>query len=208
MKSLKVVLGLFIISLINCEDSKTLLTKKIEEYVKSLLTPSSTQNLIDSYDKKIVDAFFYTFDQNKVDEVKVKFNLPDSVVSCIKLARLAKINGNENLRSLSNYTYEKEIVSARREDDGKISLALLKTRSRALIKKRFEIYYTKECHTTALIFKKCKKVSHIKEKKLTASEEALVNNAVQYSANQLLLDVINIIKKGDRLIRNGVTVTP
>ena len=55
----KLLLGIFLISLINCQDSITILTETIEKQVKLVNSPSSTENLIASYDKKLVDVLFY-----------------------------------------------------------------------------------------------------------------------------------------------------
>ena len=206
----KLVLGIFLISLINCEDSRTRLTEVIEKRVKSLNNPSGTNNLIASYDKKLVDVLFYTLDLNKIETVKVKFNLPDSLVNQITVAKYSRtpkmIKLESDLSKLSYDTYEIGFGGATREADGKISFILLKTRSKALIQKRYEKYYTKECHRVWLFFTECKNIEHTREKELTSSEKILINEAVKYSAYQLMLEGINYIKQ-NRFIINGVNIS-
>ena len=206
----KLVLGIFLISLINCEDSRTRLTEVIEKRVKSLNNPSGTNNLIASYDKKLVDVLFYTLDLNKIETVKVKFNLPDSLVNQITVAKYSRtpkmIKLESDLSKLSYDTYEVGFGGATREADGKISFILLKTRSKALIQKRYEKYYTKECHKVWIFFTKCENIEHTREKQLTEYEKLLVNNAVKYSAYQFLLEGIKYIKQ-KRFIRNGENIS-
>ena len=206
----KLLLGIFLISLINCQDSITILTETIEKQVKLVNSPSSTENLITSYDKKLVDVLFYPLDLNETETFKKKFNLSDSFVFQIKTIKFSRspivLKVESGLSKLTYDTYEAGIGGAIKEADGKISFFLLKSRSKALIKKRYEKYYTKECHKVWIFFTKCENIEHTREKQLTEYEKLLVNNAVKYSAYQFLLEGIKYIKQ-KRFMRNGVNIS-
>ena len=108
----------------------------------------------------------------------------------IKLAPYAKVSAskivNESITN-HNFTYETTIGAAIKEEDNRISFALIKTKSLANLNMRYDKYYTRECRKIWLIFKKCKDVEHIKEKPLTESETILINDASKYSAISSLL---------------------
>ena len=69
---------------------------------------------------------------------------------------------------------EETIGAAIKENDEKISFALIKSKSLVNLKTRYEKYYKRECHTVWLFFKRCENIEATKIKDLTPDEIILI----------------------------------
>ena len=201
MKVSKLLLSiiLLMVSFIICEDRRTVFANNIKSYTKSKSKPNGIENVVKNFETEL-SVLFYTLTIKELNEVKVKFDLSDSLTQQIKIAPYARSSGaikvSDNI--LSNYyTYEETIGSAIKEDDGKITFALIRTKSKATINYKYQTSTTRECHRSWLFFKKCHDVEFKVKLPLTEAEKILITEGVKYSVGKPILEGVEILKRND-----------
>ena len=202
MKSFKILLEILLltVSSINCQERRLIFANNIKTYVQNIPKPTGVKDIVSDFDNKLF-VLFYTLTLKELQEAQIKFALSDNLVTQIKLAPLARSSGSikveETAAPSDFYTYEQTLGSAIKEDDGKISFALIKSKSNAKLITRYEKIYRKECHKVWIFFNKCKEVEYQSLKPITEDEKILINNAAQYSAKSSIIEGVDILKKDD-----------
>ena len=69
-------------------------------------------------------------------------------------------------KKLNRYSHEETLGSALKENDDKISFALIKSNSFPNLKINYETYTESECHYFWIFFKKCHDIEKKREKEL------------------------------------------
>ena len=205
---MKIQKSLFIIfllmaNIINCEDGRTYIINLLEKYSKRVGQTTFPKNFVESYKANIIDVIFDTIEPSEIDDAKIIYNLPDSL---IKQAKSVKVNEpiiKENVKENNPYDiYELNLNIARKEDNGKITLALITTRSNAKAKKQKFTISVRVCEKVAIIFKKCHDEQRTGERDLNNSEKSQVISWIRFTTYKKLLEVVDILKKGNKFIRN------
>ena len=201
MKIQKISIAIFflILSLITCADRRTIFAENIRAYAHSRTKPAKADELVSDYQNRLT-ILFYDLTLKDLEETKVKFDLSDSLTMQIKTALYARSSGAikiEEKTELDYSSYEETIGSAIKGDDGKISFALIKTKTFADLKKQYESYYVPECKRKFIFFNKCHDIEKQKERELTDAEKLIINDAVKYSAVNSILEGVEILKGGD-----------
>ena len=199
MKLNKLLLAAFLLIIITCEDRRSIFAENIKKYVQTIKKPKGSENLIYDFDNKLT-LLIYTLTLKELNEVQIKYDLSDSLTKQIKTAPYARVSGGikvEEASAISFNSYENILGSAIREDDGKVSFALIKVRSFAKLRVQYEPFPVKVCKTIVLIFKKCHYETYQKSRPLTESEKLLINEATKYSAINSILEAVDILKNGD-----------
>ena len=180
MKNTNLLLGIFLIltiTLITCEERRVTFANNIKNNIQSLTIPTGTKDLVNNFSNKLT-LLFNTVKQDKLTELQSKFDLSDSLTQQIRTAPYVRVSASlktiEDHKKTSFYSYEKSLGAAIKEEDGQITFALIKTRTFANLKVRYNIYPTKKCHKVALIFRRCHKIWHKDEKSLTEAEKLLI----------------------------------
>ena len=189
---------LILFSVINCVDRRETFAENIRSYAKSVTKPTKTDELISDFKNKLI-LLFYTLTIDEINKIQVKFDLSDSLTLQIKAAPYARVSGAikvEEEKPSGFFSFEKTLGSAVKEDDGRITFALIKTKSFANLILKYDTYTEKICKKK-FIFKKCYKVKKQRERELTNSEQLIVRNAVEYSATNSILESVDILKNGD-----------
>ena len=198
-KPLATIIIFLMISFTNSEDRRVAFANNIKKYVQSRSQPIGASSLVSTFKNKLT-LLVYTLTLKELEEAKVKFSLSDSLILQIKAAPYARVGGAikvEDKTFLNFYSYEETIGSAIKEDDGKISFALIRTKSLAKLQARYEKYFERECHTVWLFFRKCGNVEKQREKVLSESEKIIVGKAAEYSAIKSILEGVEILKRND-----------
>ena len=198
-KPIVAIIVLLMISFANSEDRRVAFAKNIKKYVQSRSQPYGAYSLVSTFKNKLT-LLVYTLTTKEIEEAKIKFSLSDSLINQIKSAPYARASGAikvEDKTFLNFYSYEETIGSAIKEEDDKISFALIRTKSLAKLKTRYEKYNERECHTVWLFFRKCENVEKQREKVLTEYEKNIVGKAAQYSAIKSILEGVEILKRND-----------
>ena len=194
-----VLIILLQVSFIKCEEKRAIFAQNIRNYVHTLTKPLRTDELVSEFQNKLT-IFFYTLTLKELDEIQVKYDLSDSIMLQIKSVQYGKISGMKKIsetKNLNYYSHEESIGATLKENDGRISFALIKTKSFANLKIRYETYYEEECHRTWIFFQKCHDVLKQREKELTENEKIIVNKGAKYSAINSFLEAADILQKGD-----------
>ena len=200
MKILKLLLStFFLIIFINCEDRRTSFANNIKQYALSINRPKGTEEFVSGFENKLT-LLFYTLTLKELEETKVKFDLSNELINQIKAAPYARSSAAKKINEakvISYYSYEETLGAAIKEDDDRITFALIKTKSFAKLRVRYDHFYTEVCKTIFFIFKKCHNVLRLKEKSLTAADKELITQASKYSAINSILEGAEILEKGD-----------
>ena len=136
------IILLLTLSLIACEDKRSIFAEKIRSYVQERTNPVKANELVYDIQNKLT-ILSYTLSLKELEEVKIKYDLSDSLVMQIKAAPFARTSGVKKIEEKlqSNFdTYEESLGAALKENDGKISFALIKTKSFAKLKAQYEKY--------------------------------------------------------------------
>ena len=203
MKIEKLWLGTFllIISFINCTDKSVIFAKNIEKIIENLKLPDKTYELVSKFDNKM-SIFFYTATEKELDELQSKFDLSKDIIKQIKLIKSSR---EVNVRPVKEeihpnfFSYESSIGAALKEDDGRISFALIKLKSFANLKTRYDTHKERSC-SGWWIFKSCYDTLVKTEKAITPAEKLILSKAVEYSTSKELKEAVSILKRGDFLI--------
>ena len=193
-----IILLFLTITFITCEERRVTLANNIKKNIQNLTMPAGTQNLVNNFANKLT-LLFNTVPKDHLTELQSKFDLSDYITNQIKLAPYALNNSLKNIeeyKKTSFYSYEKSLAAAVKEEDGKITFALIKTKTFANLKVRYNVYYTKKCKRF-LFFKKCHKIWHKDEKPLTEAEKILIGKALEYTAVKSLSEAVEILKRDD-----------
>ena len=203
MKIQKLWLGAFllIISFINCTDKSVIFANTIEKIIENLKLPDKTYELVSNFDNKM-SMFFYTVTEKELDELQAKFDLSKDIIKQIKLIKYSKEVGVRTVKEETHpdfFSYESYLGAVLKEDDGRISFALIKLKSFANLKTRYDTYKERSC-SGWWIFKSCYDTLVKTEKAITPSEKLILSKAVEYSTSKELKDAVSILKRGDFLI--------
>ena len=200
MKFPRFLLICFIFSFTYCEDRRKLFAENIKKYVSSLNKIQNSKELIESFQNSKT-ILCYTLTLKELDEVKLKFDLSQNIIQQIKVAPYVRENSVKKIEEVkemfNNFGMEETIGAAIKENDEKISFALIKSKSLVNLKTRYEKYYKRECHTVWLVFKRCENVEAEKIKDLTPDEIILIKEAAKYSATSSLLKGAEILSRDD-----------
>ena len=181
-----------IFSFTYCEDKRKLLAEKIKKYLLSLDKINGAKELIKSFDVTTM-ILCNTLALNEIKEMQIKFGLPDSVTDQLKSAKYVSENNikiiEEENPIYGSFEGEETIGAAFKEDNGKISFAIIKATSSAKIK----YLYEKICTTFLAYFKQCK--NEIRQ--LTENEKILIKKAIKSSIINSLLKATEILKRDD-----------
>ena len=200
MKIQKLYLGIFLLinTFINCADKSIIFAKSIENNIKKQQLPDKTYELITNFDNKMT-IFFYTATENELNELQTKFDISKDLIIQIKSAKYSRLNSIKKIKEeiQSNFfSYETSFGTALREDDGRISFALIKSKCFANLKVRYDTFKEKSC-SGWWIFESCYDTLVKREKTITESEKLILSNAVKINASNELLKGAEILKKGD-----------
>ena len=69
---------LLMVSFIICEDRRTAFANNIKSYTKSKSKPNGIENVVKNFETEL-SVLFYTLTIKELNEVKVKFDLSDSL---------------------------------------------------------------------------------------------------------------------------------
>ena len=195
---------LFIATIINCEDGKTYIIKMLENSVKYMVQSTFLNYVVVGYENTIVDVIFDTVELSELDDIKIMYDLPYSLIKQAKSVKVKEPSIQKSVKEKNPYdTYELSFSIAYKEDNGKITLALITTRSKAKVRKLDEPMKVKKCEMKFNMFKYCYYVEERVERELDFAEIDEVIYRTRYTAHKLLLEVVDILKKGEKLIRNG-----
>ena len=190
---------LLTLSFSNCGDRRAVFADNIKKYIKGITKPWGSESLVSNFDTKLT-LLIYTLTLKQLDEVKIKFGLSNNLINQIKSAPFARASGCIKVGETTKpnyYTYEETIGSAIKEDDGRISFALIKTQAFAELKSRYDKFYTRSCSRTFIFFKECHNIEHLKLKNISPSEQIIINKAAKYAAVRKISEGADILKKGD-----------
>ena len=196
---LRLPIFFIVISFINCLDKREIFAENIRKNIEALTKPARTNELVYDFKNKLT-LLFYTSTIKELDEIQVKYDLSDSLMLQIKAARYVTTSGVKKVNEsnpLNYYSHEESLGAAIKENDGRISFALIKTKSFARLKPKYQTYTTEECHHVWIFFKKCHDVEHQREIELTNEEITIINQAVKYSSINSISEAVDILKKGD-----------
>ena len=86
------VIFLLTLSLIACEDQRSLFAEKIRSYIEKRTNPIKANELVDNFQNKLT-ILSYTLSLKELEEAKIKYDLSDSLVMQIKGASFARASG-------------------------------------------------------------------------------------------------------------------
>ena len=205
-KSLSIIF-LLIATIIKCEDGRTYVIKTLEKYVRQMGTSTFPNFVVEKYENNVIDVIFDTIEPSELDDIKIMYNLPDSLIKQAKSVKVNEPSIQKNVKENNPYNIlELSLSIAYKEDNGKISLALITTRSKAIVRKQYETYNVKKCDRF-LMFKNCHTEQQTVERDLDLGEMNEVVFRIRFEAYKKLLEVVDILKKGDKLIRNGSDIS-
>ena len=141
-KPLVIISLLSIISFIICEDRREQFANNIKNYVQSRKPTKEAQKLVSGFKNKLT-LLVYTLTLKELDKTKEKFDLSNLLINQIKMTPYVRSGGAKKVEEknyLNFYSYEETIGSAIKEDDGRVSFALIRTRSLAKLSIRYEKY--------------------------------------------------------------------
>ena len=203
MKITNLLLSIIIIllaSFISCENNRRIqFANNIKSHITTLNKPAGIDVLVKKFEDKLT-ILSYTLTLKELNEVQGKFDLTDSLMNQIRTAPYARVSGAKQVGEKTqniDYTYEETIGAALKEDDEKISFALIKTKSLADLIPLYENYTVKECHTFLFFFEKCHDEPRTRRRPLTQNEKTLINQGAKFSAVNSLLKAVEILKRDD-----------
>ena len=204
-KSLSVIF-LFIASVINCEDGRAHIISIVQAYGRRMGILTTPNWIIEKPNVKIVDVILDTVEPSEIDDAKLMYNLPDSLIKQAKSVKVKEHTIKEYPIERSPYdpkdTYEISFNIAYKGADEKISLALITISSKAVVKKQKVTYNVKRCKKF-LFFKSCHTEQQTVERDLNEAEIRRAINMNKLACYNKLAEVVNILKNGNKLIRNG-----
>ena len=186
-------------SFINCLEKREIFANNIKQNIEKLTRPVEADSLVLNFQNKLT-ILFYTLTLKELNEIQTKFDLSNSLMIQIRSTQYSRTSGFQIIKEkkkLNDYSFEKTLGTAIKENDGRISFALINTKSFANLIPKYETYTATECHYTWIFFKKCHDEKRQRERDLTESEKILVNEAAEYSATSSLLEAADILKEGD-----------
>ena len=200
MNNPKILFSIFLLisSSITCTDKRVIFAENLRKSVQALKKPAGSDNLVSGFQNKLT-LLFYTLSRKELDGIQVKYDLSDALMTQIKAAAFARTSGMKQIIEkieINYYSYEETIGAVLKENDNRVTFALIKTRSFATLKPKYEKYYVEEC-SGWFIFKHCHDVEKQRERELTYNERLIIGNATIYSAKNSVLEGVNILKKGD-----------
>ena len=200
MNNQKILFSIFflIASSITCTDKRVIFAENLRKSVQALKKPAGSDNLVSGFQNKLT-LLFYTLSNKELDGIKVKYDLSDALMTQIKAAAFARESAMKKISEkieINYYSYEETIGAVLKENDNRVTFALIKTRSFATLKPKYEKYYVEEC-SGWFIFRHCHDVEKQRERELTYNERLIIGNATIYSAKNSVLEGVNILKKGD-----------
>ena len=86
------IIFLFTLSLIACEDKRSIFAEKIRSYAKERTKPANANSLVYDFQNKLT-ILSYTLSLKEIEEVKIKYDLSDSLAMQIKAAPFARTSG-------------------------------------------------------------------------------------------------------------------
>ena len=199
MKVPKLGILLILIFVVTCKDRKKILAENIRKFAESRNKPAGSDELISYFDNKL-SLLFYTLTLEELEEIKVKYDLSDILINQIKTIPYSRVSAAKKIEEKQSFTYyaqEETLGAAIKENDGKVSFALIRTRSYAVLKDRYEIYYIEKCNRVWVFFKKCRNEEHRNKKNLSNEEQFIVGNATKYSAINSILEGVDFLEKND-----------
>ena len=202
MKISKHILLTFILFIfINCEDRRITFANHIKQYALSINRPKGTEKFVSGFENKLT-LLFYTLTLKELEETKVKFDLSNELINQIKAAPYARSSAAKKINEatvISYYSYEETLGAAIKEDDGRITFALIKTKAFSKLRVMYEPQYEKQCDDYLWgIIKDCHNVLiGYKQRQITESDKELIKQAAKYSAINSILEGVDILKRGD-----------
>ena len=144
---LSVILFFLMTTFISCEEKRIKFANFIKTKIQNMTMPAGTQDLVNNFSIKLT-LLFRTATLDQLSELLSKFDLSDSFINKIKFSPYvlnSAIIKFENLKA-SFYSHEKSVIVVAKEKDGEITFALIKAKTFANLKVRYNVYSTKKCH--------------------------------------------------------------
>ena len=199
MKETNYLIFLLIVSFICCQEKKKILADNIEKNVLNRTLLNVSKELVLDC-KNQLSVLFYTTTLNELKNIQDKFNLSDSIMNQIKTVPYIRSSGAvkvEESNLLNYYTYQETLGSVIKEDNGKINFALIRIKSKSLTNLRIESYTKRVCETILLIFEKCHDEIYYGPKTITEEQKIKITEAIKFSAGNLLLKGVEILRRDD-----------